>query len=354
MRRAKTAPQSAPSLAAMTSEAETLHSSLYRSVDAYEDERRRIFGRSWLFLGHECQVAEPGDYIATTLAGYPLIAIRGKDGKVRAFHNVCRHRAGPLVEDKAGRCADFLTCRYHGWRYALDGRLASARDFGPSKDFDVRAFGLHQLKCETWRGFLFANMDAEAEPLSALVAPLEQAMTDVDFGRLVFTKETTHLINCNWKTYAENYLEGYHIPLVHPGLNAAIDASRYEVDIEKQVAFHRAPPSDGAPVAGLWALLWPALAVNVYTNGVMMERICAVGHNQTRLDYLYFFTEGTSHLEVTRAIASSEVTTEEDVRITEAVQRNLNAGVYQTGRLSTRHEGAVAWFQKSVNQALAP
>jgi choline monooxygenase len=337
----------------MKSEAETLSSSLYRDAGVHEDERKKIFGRSWLFLGHESQLAEAGSYIATTFAGYPLLAVRGKDGVIRAFHNVCRHRAGPLTEEGNGSCGDFLTCRYHGWRYALDGRLASARDFGAAKDFDPREFGLHRLECQTWRGFLFANMRSDAGELKDLVAPLERAAHGIEFGKLVFTKQTTHEIRCNWKTYAENYLEGYHISIVHPGLDAAIDASRYEVDVENDVAFHRAPPSNGAPVAGLWALLWPTLAVNVYTNGVMMERICPVGHTHTRLDYMYFFNEGLSQVEIARAVASSEVTTDEDVMITEAVQRNLNAGVYDTGRLSSRHEGAVAWFQNHVRKALA-
>jgi choline monooxygenase len=337
----------------MRSEFETLPSSLYRGEGVYQDERRKLFGRSWLLLGHESQIAAPGSYLAQTIAGFPLIAVRGKDGIVRAFHNVCRHRAGPLADDGTGACGDFLTCRYHGWRYALDGRLASARDFGPAQDFDPRDFGLHRLACETWRGFVFANMDTDAGALADFVAPLERAMRGIDFGKLAFTRRTTHDIRCNWKTYVENYLEGYHIPLVHPSLNVAIDASRYEVEVEANVAFHRAPPSDGAPVAGLWALLWPALAVNVYNNGVMMERICPIGHAQTRLDYLYFFSEGTSPLEITKAIASSEITTDEDVTITEAVQRNLDAGVYDTGRLSPRHEVGVAWFQNLVRKALA-
>jgi choline monooxygenase len=332
-------------------EAETLPSSLYRDAAVYQEERRKLFGRSWLFLGHASQIATEGSYIAATLAGYPLIAVRGKDGIVRAFHNVCRHRAGPLAHDGTGKCDGMLQCRYHGWRYALDGRLASARDFGPSPDFDPREFGLFRVECQTWRGFLFVNMDPQAE-LKNLIAPLERASTGFIPDTLAFTLETTHEIRCNWKTYAENYLEGYHIPLVHPGLNAAIDAARYEASVEDQVAFHHAPPRDGAPVAGLWALLWPHLAVNVYPHGVMMERIVPLDQARTRLDYLYFFVPGTPAEEAERAIATSEATTREDIAITEAVQRNLDAGVYQTGRLSTRHEGAVAWFQQQVRTAL--
>ncbi|HEY1709950.1 MAG TPA: aromatic ring-hydroxylating dioxygenase subunit alpha [Rhizomicrobium sp.] len=331
---------------------ETLHASLYRDAGTYETERRKIFGRSWQFLGHESQLAQPGHYLAVTIAGYPLIAVRGKDGVIRAFHNVCRHRAGPLADDGTGACADFLTCRYHGWRYALDGRLAAARDFGPAPDFDPRAFGLHRLECQTWRGFVFANMDLEGEPLHRAIAPLDRATRSFNFDDIVFTRATTHRIRCNWKTYAENYLEGYHIPLVHPGLNAAVDAAHYAVRVEDAVAFHHAPPRDGSPVAGQWALLWPSLAVNVYANGVMMERIVPEGHTHTRLDYLYFFEKDLAPEEADRAVQSSETTTEEDVTITEAVQRNLDAGIYQTGRLSPRHEGAVGWFQNAIAQAL--
>ncbi len=334
------------------SEAETLPSSLYRDATVYQDERRKLFARSWLFLGHESQLAEPGGYIATTLAGFPLIAVRGKDGIVRAFHNVCRHRAGPLAADGTGNCGEMLQCRYHGWRYALDGRLASARDFGPSPDFDPRAFGLFRVECQSWRGFLFANMVPDGD-LKTLIAPLERATAAFHFDKLVYTRQTNHEIHCNWKTYAENYLEGYHIPLVHPGLNAAIDAARYAVSVEEDVAFHRAPPRDGSPVAGLWALLWPHLAVNVYPHGVMMERIVPLDHTRTRLDYLYFFAPGLAQDEMDRAVATSEATTVEDIAITEAVQRNLDAGIYETGRLSSRHEGGVAWFQKMVAAALA-
>src|SRR5690242_19116955 len=332
---------------------ETLPAKFYRDPELYQTERREIFARSWLLIGHESQIETPNSYVATSAAGFPIIVVRDKDGTIRAFHNVCRHRAGPLADDGQGKCEGQLVCRYHGWRYALDGRLAAARDFGPAEDFDPRDYALKGVQCQSWRGFIFINMDAKAGPLEDTIAPLIKRTDHLPLENFRFERQTTHDIACNWKTYVENYLEGYHIPLVHPGLNAAIDASRYEVEVEDSVAFHRAPPSDGAPVAGLWALLWPALAVNVYTNGVMMERICPIGHAQTRLDYMYFFAEGVSQVDIARAVASSEVTTDEDVMITEAVQRNLDAGVYDVGRLSPRHEGAVAWFQKQVREALA-
>jgi choline monooxygenase len=331
---------------------ETLPASLYRDPAIYEAERRAVFARSWLLFAHESQLAEPGCTVAAAVAGYPLIAVRGADNRIRAFHNVCRHRAGPLADDGTGKCEGALVCRYHGWRYALDGRLASARDFGPAEDFDPRDFALLPLACESWRGFVFVNMDANAEPLARAIAPLVERTRDIPLENFRLAHTTSHDIACNWKTYVENYLEGYHIPLVHPFLNSAVDATKYEVGVTAPVIFHQAPPRDGSPVSGLWAWTWPCLGVNVYAEGVLMERMWPLDSGHTRLDYLYFFADGTPRNEMERSIAASESTTHEDKSITEAVQRNLDAGIYATGRLSPKHEMGVAWFQREIARAL--
>jgi len=330
---------------------ETLDAALYRAPAQYEIERRNIFGRSWLLFAHESQFAEAGHYVATSVAGYPLIVVRGEDGTLRAFHNVCRHRAGPLAEDGEGRCEGQIVCRYHGWRYALDGRLANARDFGPAEGFDPRAFGLFALRCEIWRGFVFVNMDAEAQSLSETIAPLDERARELPLENFRFWRRQTHELRCNWKNYVENYLEGYHVPLVHPTLNEQIDAAHYTVEVVPPAMIHWAPPRDGAPMSGLWAWLWPCLGINVYKDGLMMERMWPLGHDRTVLDYLFFFPEDLAPADRERPMQSSGVITAEDVRITEAVQRNLDAGIYSTGRLSPRHEMGVAWFQSQVLSA---
>src|SRR5258708_35706696 len=148
----------------------TLDASLYADPDVYARERQIVFGRSWLLLAHESQFARAGDYVSATIAGYPVLAIRDESSGVRAFHNVCRHRAGPLVDEGNGRCEKTLRCRYHGWTYALDGRLASARDFRAAADFDPRGYSLFPLRCESWRGLVFINLHADAPPLRDTVA----------------------------------------------------------------------------------------------------------------------------------------------------------------------------------------
>jgi choline monooxygenase len=330
---------------------ESLDAALYRGPDQYAVERRGVFARSWLLLAHESQLPETGSYVATSVAGFPLIVVRGEEGRIRAFHNVCRHRAGPLAEDGEGRCEGQLVCRYHGWRYALDGRLANARDFGPAEGFDPRAFGLFQIACEAWRGFVFVNMDREAAPLAGTLAPLAAKTHDLPLESFRFWRRQTHEIRCNWKNYVENYLEGYHLPLVHPGLSENVDGSRYEVDVQPPAVFHRAPPRTNAPMSGLWAWLWPCHGINVYNDGLMMERMWPNGHDRTILDYLYCFPEGMAPADKERPMASSEIITAEDIKITEAVQRNLDAGIYATGRLSPKHEMGVAWFQAAILDA---
>jgi len=331
--------------------AETLPARLYRDPAVYEGERRCIFARSWQLVGHEAQLAGPGQWLALTIAGYPVVMVRGDD-RIRAFHNVCRHRAGPLAPDGEGRCHRNLVCGYHGWRYALDGRLAGARDFGPAEGFDPREYALVPLACETWRGFVFVNMDAAAQPVSSIIKPLAERASHMPLESFRPAQRVTHEIRCNWKTYVENYLEGYHVPIVHPALNAAIDASRYEVELHGDIVFHSAPARSDTPVSGLWAWMWPCLGINVYANGMSMERMWPIDHARTRLDYLYFFPEGLSEAEENAAIAASEITTAEDIAITEAVQRNLDAGIYDRGRLSPKHETAVALFQNHISRAL--
>ncbi len=336
---------------------ESLNAALYRGPQQYESERRGIFGRSWLLIAHDSQLPVRGSYVATSVAGYPVVLVRGDDDKIRAFHNVCRHRAGPLAEDGEGRCEGALVCRYHGWRYALDGRLANARDFGPADGFDPRDFSLFAMRCESWHGLVFVNMDANAGPLSEFAAPLESKLRehDIPISSFRFWRRQTHEIGCNWKTYVENYLEGYHVSLVHPGLAEQIDAAHYAVTVEPPAIFHWAPPRDETPVSGFWAWLWPCLGVNVYKDGLMMERMWPLDENRTVLDYLYLFPEDLSQSERERPLASSGIITAEDIKITEAVQRNLNAGIYATGRLSPRHEMGVAWFQSEVlRQARQP
>ena len=198
---------------------------------------------------------------------------------------------------------------------------------------------------------MFVNLDTDARPLSEAIAPLERRMQHLSPERFRNPRASSHTMRCNWKTYVENYLEGYHIPVLHPSLNAAI-AADYGTELEPPAIFYRATPKNDAPIAGLWAWRGRASAINVYADGILMERMWPIDLHHTRLDYLFLFSEDADEADIDRQIAQSVVTTEEDMQICEAVQRNLDAGIYRTGRLSPKHEQGVAWFQRQVQRAI--
>lgn len=324
----------------------TLPARLYDCPDAWTRERADVFGRAWLFLGHEAEAPAVGDWIATDIAGHRLLAVRGADGALRAFHNVCRHRAGPLVSGASGHCEGELVCAYHGWRYALDGRLRAATGFGAAPGFDAREFGLLALRLEIWRGLAFVTMAVDAAPLIDHVAPLEALMRLRGLDLAAPALRRTHDLACDWKTYAENYLEGYHIGSVHPILAGELGAAEYRIRIDGDLVLQEAVGVNDGPQAGIWGWLWPNLGINVYRDGAMIERMTPTGPGRTRLDYLFLQDGGEAALG--EALAASDRLTAEDAAICEAVQRNLSAGAYDRGVLSPDHEAAVAWFQARI------
>ena len=325
-----------------------LDPSLYGKADIFARERAAVFANSWRLIGHENMLPEPGDFLTDDLAGWPVLAVRGSDGNVRAFHNVCPHRAGPLAEAPQGHCEGAITCRYHGWQFTFEGRLKSARDFGAAEGFDPRGHGLAPIRLEIWRGFLFATLSDEAPAIREMMRPVDASWAEAPVQP--FALRRSHTIRCDWKVYVENYLEGYHVPLIHPGLDAEIDSAKYRVLMDGDIAVHTAPPRKADNVyAGYWAWAWPWLGINVYEHGVMMERITPVGPEETRLDYLYFF-DPARRSELDDMLKLSDAVTDEDLRMCETVHRNITGGAYKAGPLSPRHEGAVAWFQARLRR----
>ncbi len=324
-----------------------LNVDLYSGDDAFRTDRSEVLRKTWQFIGHEAMAPSPGDYIAEEAGGAPVVVVRNAAGALAGFHNVCRHRAGALVADGQGHCGEAFVCRYHGWRYSLDGRLRNAVDFGAAAGFDPREFGLFPIKVEVWRGLVFVNLDLDAAPLSEALAPLTDLAAFPDFP---LTERRSHRLACNWKAYVENYLEGYHLPMVHPEFDSDVVVADYQVDIEGEVIFQWAPARDASVYAGTWAWLWPNLAINTYRHGYMIERVTAVGPEETRLDYFYFF-DPAKRSELAEMFVASDRVTAQDKQVCEEVQRNLRAGIYRGGVLSPKHEQGVAWFQARIAQA---
>ncbi len=322
----------------------------YTDAKVYAREREAIFARSWTCIADIGQLANSGDYLATSIAGYPIVVVKD-GGTLRAFHNVCRHRGGPLMWDGAGQCSSFV-CQYHGWTYSLNGSLRTARDFGDA-GLRTQELSLVSARAEAWRGLVFASLDVATPPLTDWLGGLAGECADYPMESFKAMHRSSHLIAANWKVYAENYQEGYHIPLVHPGLNKQIDARQYRVDVCDGYSVHTAPTRDGSATSGAWLWRFPGLAVNLYPNGMCIETYAPDGPQTTRIDYAFFFADDTPEEEMTAAIRSSDTILDEDRIICEAVQRNYASGLYAGGFFSPTHEQGVAHVQQLVLQALA-
>ena len=334
----------------------TLPASLYRDAAIFAHEQTAIFRHTWQLIGREAELAATGDFLADDIGGLPVLVVRAQDGDLRGWHNLCRHRAGPLVQESSGNCGHELTCRYHGWRYQLDGRLRAAVDFGPAEGFDPRKFGLVPIQADTWRGLVFVNLDLEAPPLAEAMAALDGVWAIRGLADLpAFAARRTHEVGCDWKTYMENFLEGYHLPSVHPGLGSEVDVQRYSIAVDQDVVVQAAASMGDARAAnlGLWIWKWPNLGISLYSGGLMIERVSPIGFGRTRLDYLYFH-DAASGADFDYVLHVSERTTAEDVVICEAVQKRLSGGIYERGMLSPHHEAGIAAFQAHVRRVHGP
>ncbi|GDX79709.1 (2Fe-2S) ferredoxin [Deltaproteobacteria bacterium] len=322
---------------------ETLPASAYVSPPL--TERTAVFGSTWQLVTHSSRLPAPGATLATTLAGWPILLVRGEDGALRGFHNVCRHRASPLVwNDESPQCTH-LVCPYHGWTYGLDGRLLRAPDFGG----DPGASGLFPIQTTEVQGLVFVFLGTALPPLPDLSPLAGVPIEDFRFDRLV-----RHPLACDWKTYAENYLEGHHIPYLHPELAREVNVASYHVHVGAAWVSHAAEVQGEGANGGRWVWLWPNVAVNVYRSGMNLERVLPDGPGRCVVEYTYLFAEGTSVADRDETVAMSHRVTLEDRRMVEAVQRNLAAGVYRTGSLSPKHERGVEAFQRWWTEALSP
>jgi choline monooxygenase len=330
---------------------DTLPASAYVDAGTYERERTAVFARQWQLAGFRAHLREPGDVATHTFAGWNVLVVVQDDGSLRAFHNVCRHRAGPVVDADHGHCST-LVCRYHGWVYERDGTLKSARDFGDDT-LDPAAFGLLPVAVDEWRGLVFVNLAGEhAPPLTVDLGAFFAEADGQPIEDFSYSHRLLHDVAANWKVYGDNYMEGYHIPLVHPGLNKEINAKQYRVDVRDRCCVHSAPARDGAINSGKWLWRYPNLALNFYADGMNVERFVPAGPRRTQVIYDYFFRDLDARAENEAVAQMGCAVLDEDRTICEAVQRNLESGIYDTGRLSPRHENGVRAFQQWVRESL--
>jgi choline monooxygenase len=337
----------------------TLPSSLYTEQVAFEAERERIFGRSWQVVGHRDQVANAGDYFTTELVGEPLLIVRGIDRKLRAFYNVCRHRAGPPAEGCGSR--KLFRCGYHGWTYGLDGSLISATEIEGVEDFRPEDFALVPVRVEEWFNFIFVNLDDDARPLHESLGELPKQAGKFQFEGMKRFERRTYEMNCNWKTYVDNYLEGYHLPSVHPGLNRELDYNAYVVEphakyVRQFSPIRGAQAGDTTPrryaearqdLTTDYFWIFPNWMLNCYPDNVSLNIVLPVAPERSLAIFEWYLPEKEHSSPAAKAsVEFSDQIQIEDVGICEIVQKNLRSRSYSRGRFSVKQEKGVHAFHR--------
>jgi phenylpropionate dioxygenase-like ring-hydroxylating dioxygenase large terminal subunit len=333
----------------------TLRASAYRDPAIFERERREIFAREWLLFGRGDQLPNPGDFLAATIIGYPVIVIRQTDGRLKGFHNVCRHRAAMLTQDTTGSLpGGLIRCPYHSWTYELHGCLNRAPGFGGA--VDSAAWSLFPIAVDEWRGLVFIRIAETGPSLIDWLGPVVPLAAHYPLESQRYFMSKDREVAVDWKVYGENYLECYHCPNMHPGLCESLDISRYTIDPHPEHGlFHLyGPKRDGGMTDGLYFYRFPYLMLNFYQWGSSIATLEPLGAGRVRHINWYLFSDiSPERAEENRRSAewSAQIVTE-DLEMTVGVQRNLNSGVYDRGILSPRQERAVQAFQDMVRRAL--
>jgi choline monooxygenase len=332
--------------------ASTIPSHFYFGDDVFARENRGVFGRTWQLAGRAGQVRDAGSFFTTTVAGEPLLIVRGADGVLRALSNVCRHRAGPVAAGEGKR--PVLQCGYHGWTYALDGSLLKTPEFQGVECFDAGAMSLPQFQVELWNELVFVNLDGDPPPLRDFLGDLAAHLDGRDWSAYRHAARKDWTVQCNWKVYVDNYLEGYHIPIVHPGLFREIDYPSYRTETRRNFSIQHAPlkrperiraGEAGAEAEYFW--VYPNLMLNVYPDNFSTNLVVPLGPDRTLTIFEWYFRDPEkAKAAVDDTIAFSDEIQIEDIGICEAVQRGLRSSTYTTGRYSPARENGVHHFHE--------
>jgi len=222
-------------------DASTIPAPWYVDPRIAELEAQTVFSKTWQMVGRVEQVEKSGQFVTATVAGEPIVVVRGNDRVLRGFYNVCRHHAAAVVTEPCGQ-ASILHCPYHGWNYGLDGALKGMPEFEGVKNFERQQNGLLPVKAETWEKFVFVNLDPQAAPLTDFLGGLVKRVAPLGVSKLHYFDSRTYDIACNWKVFADNFLDGgYHVPHLHKGLSSVLDYKAYTIENEDRYCLQSSP-----------------------------------------------------------------------------------------------------------------
>jgi carnitine monooxygenase subunit len=351
---------------AMNDEAVSLPAWIYRDPEFFELEKELVFRPSWQIVCHVNDVPRAGDYHSLEFLGQGIIVLRGEDGQLRSFHNACRHRAARLLDDSKGHCGRRITCPYHAWTYGLDGRLLTVPQRNDFQGLDRERYGLVPLEQEIFMGFVFvrfapavAGGEARIPSVREMAAPFVDELAAYRFEELMPQgRVTLRPRSVNWKNVGDNYSDGLHIPVAHPGLTRLFGAS-YGVEarpwIDKMWGHLRdvasanwsermyqalLPPAPHLPAERqrLWTYfkLWPNIAFDIYPDQIDFMQFLPISPTETLIrEIAYVHPDARREMRAARYLnwRINRQVSVEDRRLIERVQAGMASDAYTVGPL---------------------
>jgi carnitine monooxygenase subunit len=333
---------------------------IYRDAEFFELEKQAIFRGAWQLVCHLSDIPRPGDFHTFEFLGESVVVLRADDGAVRAFHNVCRHRGARLLDGPAGRCGRRITCPYHAWTYALDGRLVAVPQRAGFPGLDMAQHGLKRLEHEVYMGFVFVRFAPGLPSVREMAAPYEQELALYRFEELVpLGREARRPRAVNWKNVADNYSDGLHINVAHPGLSRLFGQG-YRIEarpwIDKMWGMLRDAPSANwserlyqrllPPVPRLpperqrlWTYfkLWPNVAFDIYPDQVDFMQFLPISPTATLIrEIAYAHPDARREMRIARHLnwRINRRVNLEDRALIERVQAGMASSSYSMGPLS--------------------
>ncbi|KAF9630071.1 hypothetical protein BFW01_g252 [Lasiodiplodia theobromae] len=316
-----------------------LPASWYRSDSLHQLERRAIFSRKWILLTHSIRLKQAGDFVSFTYAGFAFFVVRDRDGNVNGFHNVCRHRAYPIVQSGAAGTARVLSCKYHGWSYGLRGNLAKAPRFDTVPGFDKSQHGLLPIHVHVDKvGFVWVNLQAgepdvkwDEEFRGADEKPI---LKEFDFeDEFKFDHVWDMELDANWKGLVENYNECYHCPTSHPLIAGVSDVSKYRVEPARGCLEHTIINKNMEDNRFRRSITFfpPCTSVTVTEHFFYIQRMIPVTATISRIENEVYRHKNATDKEFNDLCEFYKQVLEEDKELCIGAQRNLNSGVYTNG-----------------------
>ena len=343
--------------------AKTLHKDFYLNENLFQESKEKLFSNSIQFIGDDSCVKNSGDCFPFTmlpdLLNEPLVLSRDKNNSIHCLSNVCTHRGNLVVNEKCSSA--HLRCRYHGRQFELNGKFHSMPEFKEVKNFPSAADDLKQLPVFNWKKFLFTSLSSTINS-EKFLSEMKSRLDWLPLEEFVFHPELSKdfLVNAHWALYCENYLEGFHIPFVHAGLNAVIDFNEYTTELfshsslqlgiakdnENCFDIPSSSPDYGKKIAAYYFFVFPNMMFNFYPWGLSVNIVEPISVSQTRVRFqTYAWKENLLNDGAGSQLDKVEL---EDEEIVEAVQRGIRSRFYNHGRYSVTREQGTHHFHRMI------